>query len=195
MEIYVVRHGQTDYNVQGFFQGHIDIPLNNIGIEQAKETALKFKNIKVDKILVSPLKRARQTAQYISEITGIEFEIEERLIERSFGNMEGCTNRPDWNIQMMLDYNRNYTNENVEPIQSLFKRVYKLLEDIVEKYKNKSVILVTHGGVSQAIDCYFLGMPEKADYNYFMSKALKNCEVRRYMQRKLDGRDFYEKKI
>lgn len=182
MELYVVRHGQTDYNVQGLFQGHIDTPLNNIGIEQAKETALKLKNMKVDKILVSPLKRARQTAQYISKITGIKFEIEKRLIERSFGNMEGCASRPDWNIQMMLDYEKNYTNENVEPIQELFERVYNYLDGITKKYKNKTVILVTHGAISQAIECYFNGKPKKLDFEHLEPLTLKNCEVRKYIQ-------------
>ena len=51
MELYVVRHGQTEYNVKNVFQGHIDIPLNEIGERQARETALKFKNIDVEAII------------------------------------------------------------------------------------------------------------------------------------------------
>lgn len=180
MSIYVVRHGQTDYNVKKVFQGHIDIPLNEVGKKQALETALKFKNTNLDIILASPLKRAIQTAQPISEITGRPIIIEKRIIERGFGNMEGHQNRKDWNIKMMLDYKKNYNIENIEPIQSLFKRIYDFLDEITEKYKDKKIALVTHGAVSQAIECYFNGMPEVADFEHLEKLTLKNCEVRKY---------------
>ena len=184
MSIYVVRHGQTDYNVKQLFQGHMDIPLNELGKEQALKTALKFKNIDLDMILVSPLKRTIQTAQPISEITGIPITIEKRIIERSFGDMEGHQNRNDWNIEMMLDYEKNYNIENIEPIQSLFKRIYDFLDEILEKYKDKKIALVTHGAVSQAIECYFNGMPEVVDFEHLENLTLKNCEVRLYEREK-----------
>jgi len=107
MEIYVVRHGQTEYNVKNIFQGHVNVPLNEVGIQQAKETANKFVGKKIDKILVSPLERAIQTASYISQVTGVKISIEPRLIERNFGDIEGKPSRVDWNIQMMLDYEKN----------------------------------------------------------------------------------------
>ena len=178
MKIYVVRHGQTDYNINGLFQGRKDIPLNSVGIKQAEETAQKFKNIPVDIILVSPLTRAKETAKYISNVTGIKPVIEQDLIERNFGNMEGKPNREDCNIKMLLDYEKNYNICNVEPIQSLFKRVSDCLDKIIDKYMGKNVVLVTHGGVAQAIDIYFHGFPENKD---LQSIALKNCEVREYV--------------
>ena len=178
MKIYVVRHGQTDYNINGLFQGRKDIPLNSIGIKQAEETAQKFKNIPVDIILVSPLTRAKETAKYISNVTGIKPVIEQDLIERNFGDMEGKPNREDCNIKMLLDYEKNYNICNVEPIQSLFKRVSDCLDKIIDKYMGKNVVLVTHGGVAQAIDIYFHGFPESKD---LQSIALKNCEVREYV--------------
>ena len=184
MEIYVVRHGQTDYNVKHLFQGHLDIPLNETGILQAKETAQNFRDKKIDYILVSPLKRTIQTAEYINKITKTNVIIEDRLIERSFGNMEGKASTPEWNIKMMLDFNKNYTYENIEPIKEFFKRIYDFLDDITEKYKNKSIILVTHGGVSQPIDCYFNGMPDKPNYENFEKLTLKNCEIKKYTCRK-----------
>lgn len=178
MKIYVVRHGQTDYNINGLFQGRKDIPLNSVGIKQAEETAQKFKNIPVDIILVSPLTRAKETAKYISNVTGIKPVIEQDLIERNFGDMEGKPNREDCNIKMLLDYEKNYNICNVEPIQSLFKRVSDCLDKIIDKYMGKNVVLVTHGGVAQAIDIYFHGFPESKD---LQSIALKNCEVREYV--------------
>lgn len=178
MKIYVVRHGQTDYNINGLFQGRKDIPLNSVGIKQAEETAQKFKNIPVDIILVSPLTRAKETAKYISKVTGVKPIIEQDLIERNFGDMEGKPNREDCNIKMLLDYEKNYNICNVEPIQSLFKRVSDCLDKIIDKYMGKNVVLVTHGGVAQAIDIYFHGFPESKD---LQSIALKNCEVREYV--------------
>lgn len=178
MKIYVVRHGQTDYNINGLFQGRKDIPLNSVGIKQAEETAQKFKNIPVDIILVSPLTRAKETAKYISNVTGIKPVIEQDLIERNFGDMEGKPNKEDCNIKMLLDYEKNYNICNVEPIQSLFKRVSDCLDKIIDKYMGKNVVLVTHGGVAQAIDIYFHGFPENKD---LQSIALKNCEVREYV--------------
>lgn len=178
MKIYVVRHGQTDYNINGLFQGRKDIPLNSVGIKQAEETAQKFKNIPVDIILVSPLTRAKETAKYISNVTGIKPVIEQDLIERNFGDMEGKPNREDCNIKMLLDYEKNYNICNVEPIQSLFKRVSDCLDKIIDKYMGKNVVLVTHGGVAQAIDIYFHGFPKNKD---LQSIALKNCEVREYV--------------
>lgn len=193
MEIYVVRHGQTDYNVKKVFQGHIDIPLNEVGEKQAQETALKFKDIDIDMILVSPLQRTVQTARPISEITGVPITIEERLIERCFGDMEGHQNREDWNIKMMLDYEKNYDIENIEPIQSLFKRIYSFLDEITEKYKDKKVVLVTHGAVSQPIECYFNGMPSIVDFEHLEKLTLKNCEVRQYEERQQNKNEVEER--
>ncbi len=178
MNIYVIRHGQTDYNVRNVYQGQSDIPLNNVGMEQAKQVAEKFKNLKVDVILVSPLLRAKQTASYVSKITGIPIVIEKGLIERSFGDMEGHHNREDCNISMLLDYDKNYDIYDVEPIQDLFKRVHICMNKIIENYKNKdNIVLVTHAGVAQAIECYFNGLPENKDIN---ALSLKNGEVRKY---------------
>ncbi len=177
MNIYVIRHGQTDYNVRKLFQGQMDINLNEVGKKQAEETAQKFEGVKIDNIISSPLSRAYKTAQYISKVTKTPIEIEEGLKERSFGQMEGKENREDCNIEMMLDYERNYDLYEIEPIQEFFNRVGICLEKIISKYKNRDIVLVTHAGVTQAIEFYFNGMP--ADKN-LEAYALKNCEVRKY---------------
>ena len=80
MNVYVVRHGLTDYNIQKIYQGRVDVPLNEEGRKQAEETAQKFKGIKIDNILVSPLSRSRDTASYIAEVTGVKAEIVDGLI-------------------------------------------------------------------------------------------------------------------
>ena len=133
-------------------------------------------------ILVSPLKRAIQTAMCISEKVKVPINIEERLIERSFGKMEGRKNTADCNIEMMLDYKKNYTMYDIEPIQSLFERIYRFLDELIEKYSEKKILLVTHGAVSQAIECYFNGKPDIMDFEHLEKLTLKNCEVRKYVK-------------
>ena len=67
MKIYVIRHGQTDWNVAGKCQGRTDIELNETGIEQAKQAKEQLKNYNIDQIICSPLKRTRKTAEIINE--------------------------------------------------------------------------------------------------------------------------------
>lgn len=183
MSIFVIRHGQTDYNIMKVYQGQTDIPLNSKGIEQAVEVAKKFENKKIYAILVSPLSRTKQTAQYISEVTGADLIIENGLIERNFGDMEGHHNRDDCNLQMLLDYEQNYDIYNVEPIQKFIKRVSDCMDKIINKYKEKDIVLVTHAGVSIAIECYFKGIPKDKNLE---ALSLKNCEVREYSTREIE---------
>ncbi len=177
MKIYVIRHGQTDYNVQNVFQGRKDIPLNSVGLKQAEDTAKQFQGIPVDVILVSPLIRAKETAKFVEKVTGVKPIIEQELIERSFGDLEGKHNSEECNIRMLLDYQKNYNKFNVEPVQALFKRVSDCLDKIIYRYMGKNIVLVTHGGVAQAIECYFNGFPANND---LQSISLKNCEIREY---------------
>lgn len=89
--VYFVRHGETVWNVENKICGSTDIDLTQKGHEQAIETGKKIlnDNIKADKILYSPLIRAKKTAMHISEITGIPAFEEARLIEQNFGKFEG----------------------------------------------------------------------------------------------------------
>ena len=90
---------------------------------------------------------------------------------------------------MMLDFDENYTYQNIEPVKEFFQRIYNFLDDIIEKYKGKRIILVTHGGVSQPIDCYFNGMPNNPNYESFEQLTLKNCEVKKYTVREKEDRE------
>ena len=95
--IYVVRHGETEWNAINKVLGRTDIPLNDRGIEQAEEMARSLKDVKIDVFLCSPLSRARQTADAISDVTGIPYKTDGRLIEHDFGIFEGV-NRFDEGI-------------------------------------------------------------------------------------------------
>ena len=90
MGLYFERHGQTDWNVRGKLQGKSDIALNETGRLQAVETREKLKQVAMDAIYCSPLMRARETAEIINVLWELPIQCDDRLMERSFGDMEGA---------------------------------------------------------------------------------------------------------
>ena len=173
MKIYVTRHGQTDWNVQGKTQGRADIELNEVGIKQAKQTKEELKNVDIDLIICSPLKRAKQTAEIINEGRNIQIIFDNQIIERNFGEFEGKKIKFD----EFWDYNAHPRYQRAETIQEIISRISNFLDKIKEEYKDKNVLLVTHGGVSIAINCYFKGIPEDGK---LINYCLHNCEVQEF---------------
>ena len=170
--IYIVRHGQTDWNIEGRYQGTIDIELNENGINQAKQICEELKNIKFDKIFSSPLKRALQTARIISSGDII---IDNRLIERSNGYLEGKL-KSECNID--IDFNNPNENRlNIENILDFRKRIKDSFDDITKNYQDENILVVTHAGVGIYARCYFEGEPLDGDYSKY---KLKNGEVLKY---------------
>ena len=170
--IYLVRHGQTDWNLEGRYQGRIDIELNSKGREQASEIKEKLKEIKFDKVFSSPLKRALETAQIIRDD---DIEIDERLIERCNGELEGklkseCVNMVDFTDE-------NDSKLGIEPLSTFRGRIENFLSEIEKKYNGKNILIVTHAGVSIYAKCYFEGEPKDGNYSRY---KLKNCEVLTY---------------
>lgn len=174
MNLYIVRHGQTDWNIQGRIQGSTDIELNSTGINQAKQTAELLKNIDFKAIFSSPLKRTIDTAKIINEYHNINILKDDRIIERNFGNFEGTINVLK-DISDYLDYEKNLNTNNVESIKDLFKRIENFLFDIYNKYKNtnSNILIVTHGGVSIAINAIISNIKTNLP-----SLGMKNCEVK-----------------
>src|SRR5512146_2017965 len=87
----LIRHGQTEWNKQDRFRGHVDIPLNDTGKAQAQKVAARLANDKIDAIYASPLQRTMQTAQPVAEAHGLEVQKEDALIDLDVGAMEGLT--------------------------------------------------------------------------------------------------------
>ena len=155
MKFYVVRHGQTDWNAKGRIQGKTDIELNEIGIEQARQLKALIKDYNIDLIISSPLKRARIFEGMIRK------EINDELI----------------NSDILNNYYINKEYKEIETIQSLCSRVWKLLDNLKPKYKDNNILLVTHGGTIRAINGYFNGINEKGIID---NPGLKNCEIKFY---------------
>ncbi len=181
MEILVVRHGQTDWNVIGKIQGSVDNDLNENGINQAKETRELLKDEQIDLIISYPLKRDRQTAEIINEGRNIEIITDEGIKERNFGEFEG-TSKYNLDNQSFWDYDLNRKFEKAESVSDCFDRVYKFLDKLYEEHNDKRVLLVTHGGASVPIYCYCNVLPE--DRTKLIRYGLGNCEVVKYKYNK-----------
>lgn len=174
MKICIIRHGQTDWNVKGIIQGQQDIELNETGIKQAQEKISKFNKYNFDLIISSTLKRARETAQILNTEKNIEIIYDDRLRERYFGDYEGTL--ANFNEDPIYNLKTNVKENNIETAQEIYDRVSSLLDEVKEKYKDKKVLLVTHGGTTRAIEAYFNGL----NNDIMPPETIKNCEIREY---------------
>ncbi|MBR4670941.1 MAG: histidine phosphatase family protein [Butyrivibrio sp.] len=171
---YFIRHGQTIWNVENKICGATDIALTELGHQQAIETGKKIleEGLKADEILTSPLVRAKDTAAHISEVTGIPYRIEQRLIEQNFGRYES-TPRDGLEFHEAKKHMASRFGTG-ESMMQLAQRIYNLLDDI--KNDDKVYMLVAHNGIARIVESYFREM----DNEEFSLFGIKNCEIRRY---------------
>ena len=170
--IYFVRHGSTDWNenvnAQGVkepkCQGRADLDINEKGMLQAEQTAQLLKNVKFDRVICSPLKRARHTLEIIYR-GDIPTQIDERVIERDFGEFEGLT-RAEFDFNGFWNVNSNQKFESAESIKDVEARVFSLLNELKDN-PNKNILIVSHGGVGCVLMSYFKGVPEDGNYLSF----------------------------
>lgn len=176
MGLYFVRHGQTDWNVEGKLQGKSDIPLNDTGRAQAALTRDQLSDVKIDKIYCSPLMRAKETASIINELWNLPIHEEERLMERSFGKSEGI-HRDQIAFSDLWIYDTASMFEGGEDTASFYARVTSFLDEIREEAKEHEILLVAHGGVSIPFQCYFEGYDTVEDLS---NRIIANCQVVHY---------------
>ena len=177
MNIYITRHGKTDWNLQKKIQGSTNISINEEGIKEAEILKEKLKDVNIDLIISSSLKRAIETSEIINEGKNAEIIVDDRIRERSYGIHEG-SHKDDFDFIEFWDYNKNVKVQDAETIKDLFDRVYSFLDDIKEKYYDKNVLLVTHSGTSVVIKCYLNNYDPTNDL--FQIQRLSNCEVEKY---------------
>ena len=177
--IYVIRHGQTDWNKNKITMGRCDIPLNGEGIRQAYFSKELINNYDIDFIICSPLTRARQTADIVNIDRNVKILYDKRITERFLGDLEGNAYPNDNND--IWDININSNKYCVEPMVNFKNRIYGFIEYIMNEYPDKNILVVTHGGVSALFNCYF----NDTLYNGTMSdKFLKNCSIAQYSNEK-----------
>lgn len=144
MQLYLVRHGETDWNAQGLVAGQADIPLNERGIIQAETTRDKIlaQNLKFDAVYSSPLQRVRQTAEII---TGGQYDIifDDRLKERDAGEFSGHPSQELFDNSInYLDLDLNSGEHGVEPIRNFDARVHDFFHFLQQKHANEDLILI-----------------------------------------------------
>lgn len=158
MKLYVVRHGQTEWNIENKVQGTADIELTELGRNEAYKLQDLVKEIEIDIVISSPLSRAKETAEILIDKRLPVF-IDERLIERDWCDNEGKSidDVDRWNC---WDVTQNIDDNNIEKIQDFMKRVSEFIEEIKNVYSKKKVLVVAHSAVVRVIH-YLLGqIPE-----------------------------------
>lgn len=173
MKLYVVRHGQTEYNHQGRVQGWSDIPLNQTGHQQAHTAATHFDTV-IDTIFCSDLIRTQETAQYFKQKhTTTPFFIDWRLRERCFGDIENqhkdTLSIQDWEEFWLLT--ETVSIPNAEPLSQYNLRIQSFLDDLKTYHSDKqSILIVTHGGTINRLNT--LIHPE-----IHTAKSYQNAEI------------------
>ena len=151
--LYFVRHGQTDWNVQGKLQGHADIPLNDAGRMEAAGLSKKICAINFDLCFSSDLQRAIETAQILTATRPLAIKLIPALRERNFGLWEGRL------FSELLEYEkRGQPFPEIETDEEIQKRTSSLLDEIVNNYPGATILVVTHGGVIRSLLAHLLNI-------------------------------------
>ena len=140
-----LRHGETDWNAQGLSQGNVDIPLNAVGVAQAKAAALLMRDRGVATIIASPLSRARVTAEIVAEVLGLPLTIDPDLREASWGVAEGKP-MSEWFHGWIAG---GPAPEGAETLGELRHRVVRGLNRALAC--PPTVLIVAHGAVFRAV--------------------------------------------
>ena len=160
MRLYMIRHGETQWNVSRRFQGRSDIPLNDEGRRLARITAEALAEVPFARIYTSPLKRARETAELIKGERDIPVILDERIIEIGFGVYEGlCCGKDNYNIpdpefMNFFDKPEAYKPpEGAESIEELKARTADFLQEIVHNkdMENDTILVSTHGAALRGL--------------------------------------------
>ena len=183
----LVRHGETDWNRDGRWQGGSDTRLNDLGREQARELAEQLDG-SIDALYSSDLARARETAEIVAAKLGLEVQVDPRLRERSFGSWEGLT---------MLEIEERFADshrrwragegagaDDAEAFEDFFARVTEFLADVLRLHPDEEVLVISHGGSIRVIHALAAGVDYVRDHR--LIPGVPNCSVARYVAR--DGK-------
>ena len=182
MRLYLVRHGETDWNKARKIQGQVDIPLNEFGRHLARETHKGVKDVRFDICFSSPLSRAKETASLILEGRDVKIIDDNRIMEMNFGDYDGgCCSKEGWNLPedfaKFFDDPANYKRPpHGEDFYDLQKRVGEFLEELIhdEKYKESHILISTHGAALAAMLNYIRKNPME---KFWGIGVHKNCAI------------------
>ncbi|MCX6732761.1 MAG: histidine phosphatase family protein [Candidatus Roizmanbacteria bacterium] len=153
--LYLVRHGETDWNVTRTIQGQKDIPLNAKGEGQAQELREILKPIHFDAVFSSDLIRAKRTAEILTLERQLVLETTNTLRERAFGIYEGkpMDGAHEKLYELLEKYKAHphFSEAQVESNDQMVSRALTFIREISLAYTNKTVLLVSHGGLMRIL--------------------------------------------
>jgi broad specificity phosphatase PhoE len=175
--LYLARHGETDYNRKKIFQGRSDIPLNERGMEQAESVRQLLSTVPFTRAFVSPLERARITADIILLDHDIPQMVESRLTEINFGEWDGTPEavvRERW-MEDYMDYRNDmysFHPENGESARDAQKRGGEWWEEIKNKFNSpeEHILVVAHQSLNAVLACYIVGISLTDAWGNFKTK-------------------------
>ena len=177
MKLFCVRHGQTDWNVKGKFQGRTDIPLNSKGLRQAHSVAEMLSGLSLDSVWSSELSRSRQTAEKIASFHDLEVNISEGITEISHGKWEGLVayqieqKWPGMLEKWHLDPHM-VTMPDGENLLDVQKRAVNTISEIISS-EHENIAIVSHDAVLKVLLCHWLGCPVRSFWRF----QLSNCSI------------------
>lgn len=149
--IYIVRHGQTNWNISKQLQGHNPIPINENGRKEADNVRRKIELLNFDKIISSDLLRAIQTTEIINKHLSKDVILDSRLRSVDYGTLEGRF-IPDISQEEWALYNSTPTFFNAESTENVYLRIKSFFDE--QFSKNENVLIVAHGGTLRIISYY-----------------------------------------
>jgi phosphoserine phosphatase len=175
--VILARHGETDWNKEGRYQGQIDTDLSERGIKQAELLGLTLKEVHIDHIYASPLKRAFETAGAVAKHKKKEIGRLEGITEIAHGTWEGmlANEISDKYGDLVKQWHTNPRDvqmpegENLTDVQS---RAMKALDEVVKKHPNETILIVSHDATLKAIICGVLEIDLK---NFWQIKQDNTC--------------------
>ncbi len=164
--LWLIRHGETDWDIEGRWQGQADIPLNAAGRLQALTLAQQLQRISFSAIYTSDLIRAEETAAVLAHRTGLPLQRDSRLREIDQGKWEGLRL-----IEIETHYARLYQQHQIDPFSiappngetaaQVLERVGAAVQDIVRRYPKKDIALVGHGFVFALLKQHYESWPKE----------------------------------
>lgn len=173
--LYLIRHGQTDWNLRAALQGQTDIPLNETGRRQALQAAQRLAGVRFDAVYTSPLQRAAETARLVSGWPSRRITPDARLTEISFGPYEGKdphTLGPDF-AAFFADPAHYRPPQGGESLQSLLERTGDFARFAARQHPGQTLLAAGHGAALHALLTAALANPLER----FWSVNLDNCRV------------------
>lgn len=183
----LIRHGQTQHNITGVISGHGDVPINETGHQQAQLMAKRVKEqFPVDALYASPLQRAMQTAQHLSQALNLPVQPNPDLIEYGFGELSDQSLSELQNTKPALYRQINTWNEagsserparphieGIEPLEAFKTRMQSFTDMLWEKHRGQQVAAVTHGGFIKSYVYYLVG----GDFSHYVPFWVDNTSL------------------